>query len=234
MYNENKVEKILAWLKENKLTIGIILTFFSFVSLMLTLNGLREESANMSGAVQNWYEQLPEEHWLKDEENDPFGTRNLEANLFDLIHTGVSGAKSLLDLAVIGLEEEGGPISQLLGKSMEHQDGKRKNKYILRYSDTNKKVKTIKVGIGEETNVTFYYDDIELLLDFTEEDYQNEIARTLKSTTFSIATRIVYSYVDDPTIATIYNGKIVGLQRGRTTLNLYCNGYHFTYTIKVK
>lgn len=234
MYNENKVEKILAWLKENKLTIGIVLTFFSFISLILTLDGWREESVNMIGAVQNWYEQLPEEHWIKDDENDPFGTKDLEASLYDLTNAGVSAGKSILDLAAIGLQEEEDPLSQFLGKTMEYQDERNKNKYILCYSDTNKKVKTIKVGIGEETNVTFYYDDIELLLDFTEEDYQNETARLLKSTTFSIATRIVYSYVDDPTIATIYNGKIVGLQKGRTTLNLYCNGYHFTYTIKVK
>lgn len=45
---------------------------------------------------------------------------------------------------------------------------------------------------------------------------------------------MVYSYVDDTSIAQIYDGKITGISKGKTTLHLFCNGYHFKHNIQVK
>ncbi len=49
---------------------------------------------------------------------------------------------------------------------MEEQNEKNKNKYILQYSNLSKKVNIIKLNVDNSLNVLFYYDAIELLLDF--------------------------------------------------------------------
>ena len=180
--------------------------FLGVVSFLITVKNLQAENVIKSEAVSKWYQQLPEDHWIKEKENDLFGTYDI----MDIYQICIGTSKTSLQLSNVAMQQEDSYMIQFLGKTMEHNDEKNKKKYNLRYNDTGKKVRTIKIKVGESTDVSFYYDDIELLLDFSEEEYNNEIQVEFKNGVPNLANRIVYSYVDDTSIAQIYDGKITG------------------------
>lgn len=89
------------------------------------------------------------------------------------------------------------------------------------------------MGIGENIELAFYYDEEAMLFDFTKEQYVDEIQYITMDGKLDLANRLIFSYVDEPEIATIFNGEIFGLKKGKTMLHLCCNGYDFQYVIKV-
>lgn len=217
-------------LKANWKSISIVIAILGFISFLITVKDLQDENVIKSEAVSKWYQQLPEDHWIKEKENDLFGTYDI----MDIYQVCIGTSKTSLQLSNVAMQQEDSYMIQFLGKTMEHHDEKNKEKYNLRYNNTGKKVRTIKIKVGESTDVSFYYDDIELLLDYSEEEYNNEIQVEFKIGVPNLANKIVYSYVDDTSIAQIYDGKITGIRKGKATLHLFCNGYHFKHNIQVK
>ena len=226
---KNNFNRVIYWVKEKYkilMTWGII-AFVGLVSMTITVHNIKTENDDMCLAVQKWYEQIPDEHWIKNEDNKNF----VEYKLMDIFEQTKNHAHTLYKLSsvAIGQEEK---IGQFWEKVMETIDSQNEKKYCLKGSD-GKTINNVTLEAGEECIVSFYYDETRMLLDFSEEEYMNEIW-PWKNNNVSISNRIAFSYSDNPEIATIFNGHIIGICKGRTTIHFACNGYFFSYKIKVK
>lgn len=226
--DEDKIDQIIEKaidfciiIKNHWKSISIVTAFLGFISFILAATVLQDENVIMSEAVSKWYRQLPEDHWIKENENNLFDTDFFTYQIMDIYQTCIGTSKTSLQLFNLSLQQEDSYIIQFWGKIMEHQDERNKKKYNLRYNDTGKKVRTIKIKVGDSTEVSFYYDDTELLLDFSEEEYVNEIQVEFKNGVPNLANKVVYSYVDDASIAQIYDGKITGISKGKTYITSF-------------
>lgn len=207
------------------LIIGIVL-------LISKIGKLETENNNMCLAVQKWYNQLPEEHWIKDENNKYFRQNFFDDQMIELYEQLKSYSYTFLKLSNVAMSQEG-KAGRFFAKAMETVDSCNQKKYHLKNSEGKTIKSDIKLKVGEDFTVFFYYGETKMLLDFSEEEYINEISH-FESNTFSLANRIVFSYSDNPEIATIFNGRITGVSSGRTTIHFACNGYFFSYKIRIK
>ena len=216
--------------KRKELLMCGIPAIIGILSMSFALVKVETENNNMCLAVQKWYVQLPEEHWIKSEDN-----KYSEQYFFDLmnLHEQLkNNSYKLFKIDKIAMSQEG-MAGSFFVKAMELVDARNENKYCLKNSEKETIKNNLKHKVGEDFTVFFYYDEIEMLLDFSEEDYITEISHS-KSNSLSLANHIVFSYSDNPEIATIYNGHIKGVSKGKTTIHFVCNGYFFSYKIKVK
>lgn len=209
---------------------GVFL-IIGMVLLISKLGKIETENNNMCLAVQRWYVQLPEEHWIKNEDNIYF-EQNFFYQIMDIIEQLESYSHTFYKIGIIEMSQEGG-AGHFFAKAMEVVDSRNEKEYCLKNSEGKTIKNNIKLKVGEDFTVFFYYDETKMLLDFSEEEYINEISH-FESNTFSLANRIVFSYSDNPEIATIFNGRITGVSRGKTTIHFACNGYFFSYEIRVK
>ncbi|RKI75800.1 hypothetical protein D7V90_22285 [bacterium 1xD42-87] len=224
--NDNKIIKLLKYARK----FGFIIIIISFVLFIYKVNANHIETIEMTDAVPRWYEQLPQYHWIK--QDDDFN--DLFYDLMHIEHEFRTYEKGLLNLSLIGMEQSKDYAERFLAKVIQKREEEDKRKYHLYYTESNKKiVNVIRVEIGENMELAFYYDEEAMLFDFTKEQYVDEIQCNTENGKLDLTNRLVFSYVDNPEIATIFNGKIVGLQKGKTKLHICCNGYDFQYTIKV-
>lgn len=209
---------------------GVFL-IIGMVSLISTLGKIETENNNICLAVQKWYAQLPEEHWIKNEDNKYFEQNFFDNQIMDLYEQLKSYSYTFFKLSNVAMSQEG-KAGLFFAKAMEVVDYCNEKEYCLKNSE-GKTINNIKLKVGEDFTVFFYCGEAKMLLDFSEEEYINEISH-FESNTFSLANRIVFSYSDNPEIATIFNGRITGVSRGKTTIHFVCNGYFFSYEIRVK
>lgn len=228
--NCSKIIKIVKSFWKHKKILLVAPMFISTMVLVIMLSVNNNETATMEDAVIKWYEQLPEDHWIKvdDDFNDIF------CDIMDIEQGLRSHGKGFLNLFWIEMSYNKDYVSRFFAKAMQKKSEEDKSRYYLKYVSTNKNTKkVIRVSAGESVQVAFYCDKEEMLLDFSKEQYVNEIQCIVEDGKPDITNRIVFSYVEHPEIATIFNGKLVGLQKGKTKLHLCCNGYDIQYTIKV-
>lgn len=197
----------------------IINTLYGIISFADNMVKINREQINMCEAVPKWYEQLPEEHWIKSTDTYSYCFYKLAHIEQALISTSSANFK----MFIAALEEDESRLIQFIGQGLEYIDSKNQEQYALRYENTKKELKNIKIEVGEIKKLQFSYANTPYLFDFSLEELAD-----------NISTRVVYSYVEDPTIAVIEYGEVSGIQKGETTLHLYTNGYHFEYPIKVK
>lgn len=214
-------------------SIAIVLSFVGMISFFYSTSGSLADNQLKNEAVQRWYEQLPQEHWLKRNKDDIYNTSNYTIYLMEILQLGVGTFISGMELQAALLQEHESKVINFMGKTMEVIEGREAGKYALINVHSGEEIRKINVEVANTVIVAFYYEDIELMLDFSEEDFYNEFEPGLNGEGISLANRIVYSYVDDPDIVSFYNGIVIGLKKGKTTLHLFCNGRHFTYDIKV-
>ena len=220
--NWKKIGKVM-WntIIDNWKVISVYLAFVGLLSLLNSLIINIENNNTRINIINNWKDQLPEEHWI----NEEFGMRNI----MDLQFTMFSFLRLNWDYLITTLEEEG-EAGEIIAKTLDTQDRIRESKYILRFQDTNKKVKTIKVKEGEQVDLSFYKGKEQLVFDMTEDEFLNIKENNL----FNDGKELVITCIDNTEIATIYNGTITGERKGKTKLFVLCDGYYWEYTVKVK
>ena len=198
-----------------------ILAFVGLISLVLALTESAEANKKRIDIIEGWKEQLPEEHWI----NEEFGMRNI----IDVQFTMFSFIRLNWDNLITSLEEEG-VAGEIIAKTLDTQDRIRESKYKLRFQDTNKQVRTIKVKEGEQVNLSFYKGEEQLVFDMTQDEFFN----IKENNYFNNGKELVLSCIDNTEIATINNGTITGKTKGKTTLFILCDNYYWEYTVKVK
>lgn len=206
----------------------------AIIGILLLCNKIikvQTENSNMCLAVQKWYVQLPEEHWIKNEDNKYFEQNFFDVQMIELYEQLKNYSHTLLKFSNVAMSQEG-KAGLFFAKAMEVVDSCNEKKYCLKNSEGKTIKNNIRLKVGEDFTVFFYYDEKRLLLDFSEEEYINEISN-FEYNDFSLANRIVFSYSDNPEIATIFNGCIMGVSKGKTKIHFACNGYFFSYTIMV-
>lgn len=219
----NRLKKIIGCFREGYKVISAF-GILALLGVVLSLSKINTNKDNMTLAFRKWYEQLPEWHWIKNSDD-------CEYQLIELHDYLKNTAYSLRDISKVSVSQYG-QAGEFVSKAMENNDSRNKKKYFLKDSE-GKIIKKLKLEVGEDYTVSFFYDETELLLDFSEEEYINEISNT-EINGVTLENKIVCSYSDDPEIATIFDGHIVGISRGKTAIHLACNGYFFSYNVMVK
>lgn len=209
-------------IKEYWKMICFISVIIGVISLAIDLIEIKRENDNKYLTFINWYDQLPEEHWLK---------RNNEYQMMMIQKCCENAASSFFKIAAVEIGQEGN-VGKIFEKAIKKNDSYIKKKYCFKDSE-GKVIKKLRLKVGEDYKVSFFYDETELLLDFSEEEYINEISN-LETNSVSLANKIAFSCSDDPKIATIFDGHIVGISKGKTAIHLVCNGYFFSYDVTVE
>jgi len=208
-------------IKDNLKQFIIISAFAGIISLSLVFAENVENNSTRINIINNWKDQLPEEHWV----NEELGM----GNIVDLQFTMFSFIRFNWDNTLTTLEEKG-VAGEFTAKALDTQDRIRESKYKLRFQDTNKKVRTIKVKEGEQVDLSFYKGEEQLVFDMTEDEF----FKIKENNYFNNGKELVISCIEDPEIATIYDGTITAKKKGKTKLLLCCDGYYWEYDIKVK
>lgn len=226
--SNNKVIELGKFAKKYWKQLSFAFMTINFALFIYKANVNYIETIEMADALPRWYEQLPQYHWIK--QDDDFN--DLFYDLMHIEHELQTYGQGLLSLNSIGMEQD--YAERFLAKVLQKRNENDKRKYHLYYAESDRKiVKTIKVEIDENVELAFYYDEAEMLFDFTKEQYVDEIQCNTEDGKLDLTNRLVFSYVDNPEIVTIFNGEIVGLKKGKTILHLCCNGYDFQYIIRV-
>lgn len=230
-YEKINFKKLIRWINNNW---KLLLIFSGILGIPFTCYTLKKyniENTDICLAVQKWHTQLPEEHWIKNKDNKYFKEDFFEYQLMDSYEQLKSYSHTFFKISNVAISQEG-MAGYFFAKAMEEIDSRNKKKFHLKNSE-GKTIKKITLKVEEIYTVFFFYDKTEMLLDFSEEEYLDEISH-FKSNKFSLANRIVFSYSDNPEIAVIFNGRITGVSKGKTTIHFACNGYLFSYNVKVK
>lgn len=218
---------VYSFLKNNKGIIKVCITVLSIIFFCISVFGIKNDESEMSVAVEKWYEQLPSEHWIK-QDNDY--TRELEyifMNFYDEARISVYTV-SRLSCEAVGQEGIGGTI---VSEILKYNDTQNSDRYQV-FDENGKRIKRVIVRQGDTAVVEFCFDDKPLLLDFSKEEYFDELEKSAKDC--SIANSIVYSYSENPEVASIYNGLISGNSKGKTTVHFVCNGVNKKLIVSVK
>lgn len=225
--DQNRKEHLM----RTKCAIFAMFAIIGLISLFIALGKIKTENDTMCLVVKKWYDQLPEEHWIKKEDNKYINQNFFEYQLIEVYEHLKNDSHALFKLNNVLIGQKG-VAGKFCAKAMETVDSFNERKFCLKNSE-NERLKRVNLKVGEECIVFFYYDDVQMLLDFSEEEYINEISQ-FEPNGLSLANRIVFSYSDNPEIATIFNGHIIGKSKGSTIIHFACNGYLFSYKIKVK
>lgn len=216
-------KKVVGVLMAVGVTITTVLTSraWGVLTFATDLVKIQEEQINMFEAVPKWYEQLPADHWLKTDSD--YGFSDCVYCLTHYHQALYSTGSTEFQMFITSLGQTDSKTLEFIGAGLEKHYERNKEQYRLTYHDAGKNVKLLKLKENESKQLEFFYEDIKFLFDFTKGDLEQNIFY-----------KIVYSYMENPEIARIYDGKITGVQKGETTLHLYCNGCHFEYPVKVK
>lgn len=208
-------------IKDNWKQFIIISAFAGIISLSLAFAENVENNNTRINIINNWKDQLPEEHWV----NEEFITENFvdfQFNMFNIVRFTWDDF-----VTTLGEQDEAG---KFMATVLDVKDKIRKSKYILRFQDTNKKVRTIKVKEGEQVDLSFYKGEEQLVFNMTEDEF----LKIKENNYFNNGKELVISCIEDTTIATIYDGTITAKKKGKTILFVLCDGYYWEYDIKVK
>ena len=197
---------------EYKAQIAVVLAIWGLFTLMTGAQDLLEEADKKKKIIAMWEEQLPERHWIK---SDTMGV--LAPTYQSLIGLG----STAFDLSTLTMGQTG-DVGSIMEKVMEVEKDTWKSKYVLKYADTAKKVRTIKLEPDESVSLNFYCEDTLQEFDITEKEWVDKYNLW------------VLSCVEDTDIATINDGEVTAHGKGKTILYLYCDGEIWEYTIKVK
>lgn len=221
--NEKSVfEKTIIFIKEYRKVIAVMFSIFSVMTLLLTLQNISESQNAKIKALKEWYNQLPEEDWIKQEE-DIYDF--MEFEIIDLFENLKIRGESIIDLSVAEVGQQNA-WGSLIEKSVSVSKEYIKSKYELRDSNGRRVKGKMTVDLNSEEDIFMFYEDKELFLAFSRDDYYNQIS--------SLTNKIVFSYSDNPEIVRIYNGRLYGYKKGKTKIHFFTNGYIFTYSVKVK
>lgn len=208
-------------IKDNLKQFIIISAFAGIISLSLAFAENAENNNTRINIINNWKDQLPEEHWV----NEELGMGNIvdfQFNMFNIVRFTWDDL-----VTTLGEQDEAG---KFMATVLDVKDKIRKSKYILRFQDTNKKVRTIKVKEGEQVDLSFYKGEEQLVFNMTEDEF----LKIKENNYFNNGKELVISCIEDTTIATIYDGTITAKKKGKTILFVLCDGYYWEYDIKVK
>lgn len=122
--DDDKIINFCKILKDNWKSISIVIAILGFISFLITVKDLQDENVIKSEAVSKWYQQLPEDHWIKEKENDLFGTYDI----MDIYQVCIGTSKTSLQLSNVAMQQEDSYMIQFFGKTMEYQDEKNKKK----------------------------------------------------------------------------------------------------------
>lgn len=183
--------------------------------------------------VTLWYEQLPEDHWLKQE--DTFNTRDMDLEMLNFYNFIKGSISPMLDISAASMKQEGGVFGKMINMAYTKEKKKDMSEYILKNRENKTIYRTfhffqldsVKLKVGASDQLSFNKGDIGLLFDCTEENFTEVMYGELRN-------NFVFSYVKNPNIAKIYNGRIVGLKKGKTSLILNVGIYQFEYDVIVK
>lgn len=203
---------------DNWKVVGSIVAVVGFFAFLSNVQAENAEYQKMERVVEMWKEQRPSGHWSQKDD--------LSYSLYEMGANFKNLAKSMVDISFLGMGQSD-EIGQVAEIGYNQVDKTNKNKYKLTYTESGKKVKNIKLAIGESVNISFNYDDTRVLLDFNESEYLDAIGGMGD-------TRIAFSCTEDVNVASVNGGKITGLQKGTTTLYICSSGYLWEYNIKVK
>ena len=203
--------------------VGSILAVIGIISFMNNCTNIMSETKEQEKVVATWYDQLPDNHWIK--QNEEF---NFDYEIMSLINSLKGYAFGAFNLSFEAMSQEDGEIGEILSYALSREVEKDKNEYVLLTNDNKKigKFSKIKVKQGDDIQLSFLYDNTQMKFDFSKEEYTNDYKNIMNS--------FVYSYIENPDIATIYNGKIIGVKKGKTKLCISCGKYLFKYIIQVK
>ena len=119
MENE-RLKNIVKNVINNWEVISVVLAFIGVISLMSTLTNLSEENTNMSEAVSKWYRQLPEEHWIKVDENNYFDDNFFTYRIMEIYQMCIGTSSTFFQLSNIVMQEDESYLIQFFGKTMEN------------------------------------------------------------------------------------------------------------------
>lgn len=189
--------------------LGVILAISAVIGLMKfpkTLDNIEAAIEEKNKTVHEWQEGATA--------HQEFGT----AESYGIYAIAKNMLKGVLDADML-VFQFGDDADGMVGTFLEYLDDFNKWKYMLRCEDTGKKIRTIELEVGESVEVELYYDDTMLSFDNTNELEMN---------------KMVFSSVEDTSIARIYDNSITALEKGKTILKLNHNGYLLEYPIEVK
>lgn len=217
-------------LKEYRQYIFLVLAVIGFISTVVWYVEKQENMKDESKLIQIWFEQLPQNHWIKS--ND----YSCEKDLMSIMGISQVYGSGIMDISIKSLSDE---MPYKMGKILQFQYTKQKcedqKKYKLIGVKNNKEIlpknknftfDKIQLNIGEEKQFMFLYDDQKLLFDCSEEQFYD--------TENGILEYLVFSYIRNPNIARIYNGKITGISKGETELVIGRGKNQFRYKVLVK
>lgn len=229
MYN-NFFERI----KDNKKVIGYglmglaltIISMWKFIAVPIFAYKLDVivSKANFETSYNEVIKQADDNDWIKKKDYSSFK----DMLLIKVISEGTG--KSCIDL-VCEMLNKSGSIGSLSSKELKHEVEELKAMYILKGSDGINKT-SIELNAGENEDLTFYKGDQELSFDLSEKAFNQ---KQDFSPGKSYIEKLVLAYTDEPQIATIHNGRITaGNKKGTTNLNVYKDGWLFTYKVTVQ
>lgn len=229
MYNDEK--KLL-----KKVIIGyvsIVLSIIGLISYFIFAQDSVKKIQDQEGMVIQWYDQLPEDHWLKQE--DTFNTRDMDLEMLSFYNFIKGSISPMLDISAASMKLEGGMFGKMINMAYTKEKKKDMSEYILKNSENKTIYRTfhffqldsVKLKVGASEQLSFNKGGTELLFDCTEENFAEVMYGELRN-------NFVFSYVKNPNIAKIFNGNIVGLKKGKTSLILNVGIYQFEYDVIVK
>ena len=111
--DDDKIINFCKILKDNWKSISIVIAILGFISFLITVKDLQDENVIKSEAVSKWYQQLQEDHWIK--ENDLFNTYDM----VNICQTLIGTSKTSLQLSNVAMQQEDNYMIQFFGKTME-------------------------------------------------------------------------------------------------------------------
>lgn len=201
-------------LKKYKALIGIAIALLGVMSFAVAGLNVVNSIQDAPQEFDNWYDQLPQQHWMKTKKN--------EYDAFiQLLRTEVTLESTILptlNFAGEALKQDvkfGDVLVTMLKREFENS----KPKFILNNS-SGKNTKKVKISIDETQGFIFNCDGDPVPFDASEKEFFNGVLP-------------VISYIEDPTIAKIVNGEVTGLSKGKTNLIICIGVYKLIYPVKV-
>jgi hypothetical protein len=224
-YNfSNILQGVRGLYKSNSKTIK---GFFALVGLLILVTHftyIYTATRFQENIPQNWYEQLPDNHWIKVENKNNYDPLHELDNIRNVLKV-YSNTFTDLSIEMLGQTKFLGKIMSLKAKDMKKNE---QDKYFLQIDETHKKIKNNKKLIlkeGDQLTVSYYYNNQKLRFDYTKDEFIESNAEILNT--------FVFSYIEDTNIVTFSDGKIIGKKKGNTSL-VISNGYNTSiYIIKV-
>jgi hypothetical protein len=194
-----------------------VLSILGAIAFISSLAKNTKEMRLASTHYDSWFEQLPPEHILK-QNNDGLD------KLYEMLSVIGITTGSLIDTQKEMIKYEFGKLDitelGILEAYLSKKFDESKPEYLLIDAETMKTLKKIKIEIGQTKSIKLYRNEVELSFDYVPPK-NIRLTKGKPKLDELISLGFVKAYIQDPDIAKISSNQITALAKGKTKLILF-------------